>query len=93
MLELLSYTTCTYMYNLLCGQLFVNLTEMDEVLSLDTTSVFSSIAEAPVHLDRQYSPLEEVFQSNSADLPDHHMPEPNSEGIAFYHHKTYCLHV
>lgn len=88
-LELLSYTTCMYMYNLLCGQLFVNLTEMDEVLSLDTTSVFSSIAEAPVRLDRQYSPLEEVFQSNSADLPDHHTPEPNSEGIAFYHHRTY----
>lgn len=60
----------------------LNLTEMDELLSLDATSVFSSIAEAPVRLDRQYSPLEEVFQSNSTDLPDHRMPEPNSEGRA-----------
>ena len=68
----------------------LNLTEMDELLSLDTTSVFSSIADAPVRLDRQYSPLEEVFQSNRTNLPDHHMPEPNSEGkaLSFYYYKT-----
>ena len=51
---------------------------MDELL--DTTSVFSSIAGAPTHMERQYSPLDQVFQSNPDELPDQHTPEPNSEG-------------
>ena len=53
---------------------------MDELTSLETTSVFSSIAEAPVHMEQQYTPLAEAFNEHSAELPDHHYPEPNSEG-------------
>ena len=56
---------------------------MDEVLSLETTSLFSSIAEAPVLLEQQYTPLAEVFNEHSAELPDQHDPEPNSEGSCY----------
>ena len=50
---------------------------MDE---LDSTSNFSSIAEAPGRLDKQYAPLSEVFESHSTELPDQGSPESNSEG-------------
>ena len=51
---------------------------MDELL--DTTSVFSSIVGVPTDMERQYSPLKEVFESNPDELPDQNTPEPNSEG-------------
>ena len=52
---------------------------MDELL--DTTSVFSSIVGVPTDMERQYSPLKEVFESNPDELPDQNTPEPNSEAI------------
>lgn len=53
---------------------------MDE---LESVSLFSSIADAPLRMEQQYFPLSEAFHKHSAELPDHHFPEPNSEG-AFY---------
>ena len=53
---------------------------MDE---LESTSLFSSIADAPVHMEQQYLPLSEAFHDHSAELPDHRFPEPNSAGT-FY---------
>ena len=61
---------------------------MEELLSLETTSIFSSIAEAPVRLEQQYSPLTEAFQSHGAYLPDQDVPEPNSEGAVYLIHNT-----
>lgn len=49
-------------------------------MSLETTSLFSSIAEAPAYLKQQYSPLRDAFREHSAQLPDQNCPEPNSEG-------------
>lgn len=61
-------------------QLFhiIQLKVMDE---LETTSLFSSILDAPVNMENQYTALAEVFCEHSAELPDHCLPEPNSEGI------------
>lgn len=53
---------------------------MEEPLSVDTTSNFSSIAEAPNHLERQYAPLSEVFHGHSAELPQRGPADSNSEG-------------
>ena len=53
---------------------------MEDPLSAETTSNFSSIAEVPDHLERQYGPLTEVFHTHSADLPQHGSPDSNSEG-------------
>ena len=68
---------------------------MEELLSLETTSIFSSIAEAPVRLEQQYSPLTEAFQSHGAYLPDQDVPEPNSEGAVYFIHYNTCtgIHV
>lgn len=55
-------------------------TVMEEPLSVDTTSNFSSIAEAPDHLERQYAPLSEVFHGHSAELPQRGPADSNSEG-------------
>lgn len=49
-------------------------------MSSETTSLFSSIAEAPAYLEQQYSPLREAFREHCAELPDQRCPEPNSEG-------------
>ena len=48
-----------------------------------TNSTFSSLAEAPERLERQYAPLREVFQAHPSQLP-HTTPDPqsNSEGMA-----------
>lgn len=53
---------------------------MDEPASLDTGSLFSSIAELPVPMENHYAPLAEVFKEYSAELPDRQLPEPNSKG-------------
>ena len=53
---------------------------MEDPLSAETTSNFSSIAEVPDHFERQYEPLTEVFHTHSADLPQHGSPDSNSEG-------------
>ena len=53
---------------------------MEDPLSAETTSNFSSIAEVPDHLERQYGPLTEVFHTHSTDLPQHGSPDSNSEG-------------
>ena len=55
--------------------------EMDEPLSLESTSLFSSIADAPLRMEKQYAPLAQVFYEHSTELPDQSLPEPNSEGI------------
>eukprot|EP00731_Ephydatia_muelleri_P032049 Em0023g556a len=41
-------------------------------------SNFSSIADVPDHLERQYGPLGEVFQSHGLSLPQRTPPESNS---------------
>ena len=55
---------------------------MDE---LETTSLFSSILDAPVNMENQYAALAEVFCKHSPELPDHCIPEPNSEGMIIAH--------
>lgn len=49
---------------------------MDE----DTTSNFSSIADAPDHLRKQYTPLNEVFLSHPTEFPQRGPPESDSDG-------------
>ena len=53
---------------------------MEELQNFDTTSGFSSIADAPSYMVTQYRPLENTFRRHSEELPDGHSPEPNSEG-------------
>ena len=46
----------------------------------ESMSNFSSIADVPDHLERQYVPLGEVFQSHGLSLPQRTPPESNSAG-------------
>ena len=66
---------------------------MDDLLSADTNSNFSSIAEAPDHLPQQYVPLSEVFQAHSAELPQLDTPESNSDGECLGHPSKKDVHV
>jgi centrosomal protein CEP57 len=52
---------------------------MDE---LETTSLFSSIADAPMPLRKQYTALTDIFYQHKEELPDHNLPGPNSEAMA-----------
>lgn len=46
----------------------------------DTTSNLSSLADVPPYLREQYTPLGDVFQVHSSQLPSKKSPESNSNG-------------
>ena len=47
----------------------------------DTVSNFSSIAEAPDHLEAQYDPLSDAFKAHPLLLPSPRTPESNSDAM------------